>query len=114
MILPFLYKCCHTVFAYTVLYISNIYFYFKTYYFSDGKLHDVEISVGGGGKIVSVRENGKGGKIYQVGKYTRWENIPGRKIYQVGYTTVSMMGWIREHALNGKIYQVGKNTAWAN
>jgi hypothetical protein len=43
--------------------------------------------VGGGGKIVSVRENGKGGKIYQVGKNTRSENILVRKIYQVGKYT---------------------------
>ena len=35
---------------------------------SDGKLHDVEITAGGGGKIVNVREDGQGGKVYQVGK----------------------------------------------
>ena len=35
---------------------------------SDGKLHNVEITAGGGGKIVNVREDGQGGKVYQVGK----------------------------------------------
>ncbi len=34
--------------------------------FSDGKLHDVELSVGAGGRVVSVRENGGPPKIYQV------------------------------------------------